>query len=361
MRWFKVQALAGSVPEVAIRGIIGSGWCDEDGDCGATDTDLIQQVQALGNIQQLNVIINSTGGDAAMALGIFNFLRSLNIEISVRVEGVALSSGSIVAMAASPGKLTMPANTLMMAHKPWTFTAGNADELRRAAADLDVWTQALVQVYMTRTQMTAEQVNAFLAEERTMTAEEAVQLGFADVVEPLTKANLVNASFRRSVMACALGVPDAVLDRVAAIEAAATDAPPAPADPAPPTVVPAAPLALQISDEAKAAGLEKYSSVFALAATSLEAARARIGVAREIQALAEIAKLPDLGHQLIMASASYEQACQRLTDARAQADEATQTDGHPPNPLSIQPQPAGPQAITTASIWAARKLNGDRV
>lgn len=359
--WYVIKAQADQKPaQVAIRGMIG--------DWGVTDAQFIADVQALGSITALEVVINSIGGDAGMALGIFNFLRGLNIDITVRVEGVALSSGSIIAMAASPGKLIMPANTLMMAHKPWTFAAGNADQLRQVAADLDVWTQALIQTYIGRTKMSAEQLDAFLTEERTMTAEDAVKLGFADVVEPLSKDVSARASVSHSIMACALGLPAEVLAKVQAIEQAEPVAEPNPNDPAanPPAnpapsnqlqaPAPKASLHEQVMAEAKTAGLEKYAVVFSLASTTLEDARARMGVASEILALSKLAGYAELGDKLVLAGATRAQACEEITRARAEAADKLITDGHQPTDPSHTPRNPEPKAaVTTASIWASAR------
>lgn len=354
-KWYAIRAQADQKPpQVAIRGMIG--------DFGVTDSQFIADVQALGSLSALDVVINSIGGDASMALGIFNFLRGLNIDIAVRVEGVALSSGSIIAMAASPGKLIMPANTLMMAHKPWTYAAGNADQLRQVAADLDIWTQALIQTYVARTRMSAEQLDAFLAEERTMTAEEAVKLGFADVVESLSPDVSARASMSHSIMACALGLPAEVLAKVQSIEQGLVPNPASSTlatSTATPTAAPAPQRSLhaQVLAEATTAGLEKYALVFSLASSTLEEARTRMHTASEILALSRDAGYPDLGEQLVMAGATRMQACERITRARAEAADLLITDGHLPTPSTQSahtPHTPEPQAaVTTANIWAA--------
>lgn len=359
-RWFDVRAEAGSArPEVQIRGIIG--------DYGQTDTDLIAAIDAMGKVDSLLVRINSIGGDASQALAIFNYLRGLGIEISVRVEGVAMSSGSVIAMAASPGKLVMPANTIMMLHHPWTFTAGNAKELRRTAADLDAWSAAVIECYMARSGMSREELDAFLDEERSITAEEAVALGFADVVEPLARQASARASVARTVMASAIGVPADVLTRIQAIEDEASAAPEgdqeeADSTPGEPVVDEGNTLAVQIADIVQAAGLKEHASVFLLdkSISCAEEARAIVAQAREIRDLCEMAGHPAMARELIQARADRQTACDRITAARAAAADESYLDGHPPGEMSNKPQQDSPSAITTASIWAVHQTGAVR-
>lgn len=360
--WFAVQALAGSAaPELAIRGVIG--------DYGLTDAALAAEISALGPITALTVRINSIGGDAAVALAVFNYLRGLNAEITVRVDGVAMSSGSVIAMAASPGKLIMPANTIMMLHHPWTVTAGNAKELRTAAADLDVWSDALIETYKARSKMTRAQLDAFLDEERSLTAAEAVALGFADVVEPLAQqsspqqGNQARASMSRSVMAYALGVDAATLDKIHAIEAESAT-PQAHTQTPTPTQAQTPTLASQIKAEAEAQGLGDYAMVFALDSRlqTLEAAKARITEAREILSLAKDAGYPDIGLNIVQTGGTHAQACEQLTNARAMAADALVTDGHlSMSTLTQAYGRPGPHASTNAlnglvqEVWHARR------
>lgn len=367
--WFSVKALGGpdqddqGSAELSIRGIIG--------DYGLTDADLIQQVSALGDVASLLVRINSIGGDAAQGLAIFNYLNSLDCEVTVRVEGVAMSSASVIAMVASPGKLIMPANTIMMMHHPWTIAAGNAKDLRATADDLDAWSQAVIQTYLARSGMTPEALDAFLDEERSLTAAEAVEMGFADVVEPLQKQTGAQSSVTRQVMAC-MGLPDEVLAKIQAIEEAAaavvdkvgdggdgglvltagvdtlrsqTD------DTSQPT------LAAQIKAVLASSDLDKYADVFLLdpSLTSLDQVNARVVEAREISELCDLAGYPQLSAGLIQSRASRQDACDRITRARAEAADKNPTDGHPPatqNGAPLKSEP--PAAITTAGIWAAR-------
>lgn len=198
--WFTAQAADGHIA-VSIRGPIG--------ELGESDTGFIDRVQSMGEAQSITLTINSRGGEVDHALAIFNFLRTHPARVTVRIDGIAASAASIIAMAGD--EIIMPANALMMVHSPWVVAAGSADELRKAASDLDKFEAALIATYVARTQRTEDDVKAMLSATTWMTAEEAVAEGFADKVEPITRAYAV-------AMAEAAGIPAEVLSRLSALE-----------------------------------------------------------------------------------------------------------------------------------------------
>ena len=77
---------------------------------------LINKIKALGNIQNITLRINSVGGDVFEAQAIYSYLKSHPANITVRVDGLAASAASVVAMAGN--KIVMPSNALMMIHNP---------------------------------------------------------------------------------------------------------------------------------------------------------------------------------------------------------------------------------------------------
>jgi ATP-dependent protease ClpP protease subunit len=202
--WFTVQALAdGRTAQVAVRGYIGE-W-------GVTDRDFIAAVEAFGDVDTIDVAINSRGGEVDHALSIFNFLRNHPAKVNMRVDGVAMSAASIILMAGD--EIAMPANAILMIHSPWSYASGNADDLRQAADVLDTFESALLETYQARSGKTADDLKTMLADETFMTAKEAVANGFADRVIPL-KAEARAAS--AVAYAAALDIPLDVLERAQA-------------------------------------------------------------------------------------------------------------------------------------------------
>ena len=314
---------------------------DEIGFWGVQAKDFISELSGI-TAKVVNVEINSPGGDVFAGLAIYNALKSSGKEIVVKVMGVAASAASLVAMAGD--KIIMPKNTFMMIHNPWSFAAGNADELRDTAATLDKIGASLLATYAARTGMSEDEIKPLLAKDTWMTADEALASGFAtEVTENVT----AKASFD---MARA-DLPTAVR----AVFAAAQGTPPPEPEPAPePTPAPVVentPLTEQIVAAARLAGLDAHASTFALSCTTLAEAQARMSAAREIVALCAVAKRPDEAAPAIRANTPVETVRASLIQALADADE--HTDGTRPRqnePVKNTSTEPNPQAV-----WAAHR------
>ena len=368
--WFTVQALAdGRTAQVSVRGYIGE-W-------GVTDRDFIAAVEAFGEVDTIDVAINSRGGEVDHALSIFNFLKNHPAKVNMRVDGVAMSAASIVLMAGD--SIEMPANAILMVHQPRSWGAAEtADEHRQLADVLDTFESALLETYQARTGKTADELKTMLASETFMTAKEAVANGFADRVIPL-KAEARAAS--AVAYAAALNIPLDVLVRAQADALASesdpasseTDADAQKADPAAEAAAAAAALAAaaltplaeslsaQISAAAASAGLTDYVSCFALDATLTDAATVRQAMAdaREVFDLCNLVGQTEQAEPLIRKRATLAEARKVLQARMAEIDEASHTDS------TAQPQgkpaaAATAAAVSTSSIWESRRKAGAR-
>lgn len=195
-RFWRVQAATDStgskIGELYIYGgIYGERWADED----VTPAIIRDELAALGPLDALHVYINSPGGDPWAAHAIYNLLRRHESEKIVHIDGVAASAASVVAMAGD--RVVMPPNSMMMIHKAWTLAIGNADDLREVADVMDRIDESLVMAYEQKTGLERERIRKMLAVETWMTAEEAVELGFAD---ELDQSRAVAASLRGRVL-----------------------------------------------------------------------------------------------------------------------------------------------------------------
>lgn len=290
--WFEFSAMAAEKSaSIAIRGYIG--------DWGVNDQDFSRDIESLGEVENLSVSINSRGGDIVQALSIFNILRNHPAHVTVRVDGVAASSASIIAMAAD--EIVMPANTLMLVHRPlidgW-ITAGE-DDLRALADDLAVFQGALVETYKARTGKSEDELKTLLAEDRWMTAEEAVELGFADRVEELNRPSAV-------ALAEAVSIPESVIAKVNALEAQA-DA--------------------SAEDDAQLAAQAEALAATAQAAADVAAARESASKnAAAIAAMCTQHGVPHLAAKFIEQGLTAEKAAVQILDAKAQLDEQRRVD-----------------------------------
>jgi hypothetical protein len=116
-----------------------------------------------------------------------NSLKSHKARKVAVVDGVAISAGSIIAMAAD--EIRMHAGSLMMIHAPWGGAKGNATELRKTADVMDKWAEAMVQIYVAKTGKPEEEIRGMFqsGEDYWYTAEEAKAAGFADTIIGETK------------------------------------------------------------------------------------------------------------------------------------------------------------------------------
>lgn len=176
--WFRMQAKANSAADIYIY--------DEIGYWGITAKQFVKDLQALGDITQINLHINSPGGDVFDGIAIFNALKNHGASITVHIDGLAASMASVIAMVGNP--VIMPENTMMMIHKPWGFAGGDANDMRDYADLLDKVENVLIPAYVAKTGKSAEEVAAMLDDETWMDGKECLALGFADQVTPSLQA-----------------------------------------------------------------------------------------------------------------------------------------------------------------------------
>ena len=142
---------------------------------------LINKIKALGKVSDITLRINSIGGDVFEAQAMYNYLRAHPANITVRIDGLAASAASVVAMAGN--KIIMPSNSLMMIHNPSGGVWGEADDMRDTAEILDKVRDAIANVYVARTGLDREKVISLMDSETWLTATEAHDLKFCDEVD----------------------------------------------------------------------------------------------------------------------------------------------------------------------------------
>lgn len=151
---------------------------------------LINKIKALGNIENITLRINSVGGDVFEAQAMYSYLKNHPANITVRIDGLAASAASLVAMAGN--KVIMPSNALMMIHNPAGGVWGEAEDMRDTAEILDKIRDTIANVYIAKTGLDREKVISMMDSETWMTATEAHEMKFcdevADAVEITAKA-----------------------------------------------------------------------------------------------------------------------------------------------------------------------------
>lgn len=128
-----------------------------------------------GNI---TVWINSPGGDVFAAAQIYNMLMDYTGQVTVKIDGIAASAASVIAMAG--GDVYMSPVSMMMIHNPATIAIGDSEEMIRAKALLDEVKESIINAYELKTSLSRTKLAHLMDAETWMNAHKAVELGFAD-------------------------------------------------------------------------------------------------------------------------------------------------------------------------------------
>jgi ATP-dependent protease ClpP protease subunit len=146
---------------------------------GMTADDFVRDVATL-DVDTIVLHLNSPGGATSEGVAIANMLRAHRARVVVRVDGMAASAASVVAMAGD--EVVMGIGSQMMIHDAWGYARGNAAEMRKAVEMLDSTSNALASTYAARTGGSTADWRAVMEAETWYTADEAVEAGLADRV-----------------------------------------------------------------------------------------------------------------------------------------------------------------------------------
>lgn len=163
--------------EIKIYEAIGYDWWS---DSGVTHADFVSELEALGDVDQITVRINSPGGDVFDGLAIHNVLKSHKANVEVVVEGFAASIASVIAMAGD--QVTMHGASMMMIHDAWAGVIGNSQDMMEVAMILDKIDGQIANTYAARGKNKPEYYRDAMDAETWYGAEEAVSAGLADAI-----------------------------------------------------------------------------------------------------------------------------------------------------------------------------------
>ena len=124
--------------------------------------------------------INSPGGDCFAAAQIYNMLMDYPGSVTVKIDGLAASAASVIAMAGATVEIS-PVGMLMI-HNPMTISIGDVQEMERAIALLAEVKESIINAYEIKTGMSRAKISRLMDAETWMNAKKAVELGFADAV-----------------------------------------------------------------------------------------------------------------------------------------------------------------------------------
>jgi ATP-dependent Clp protease protease subunit len=128
----------------------------------------------------ITVWINSPGGDCIAAAQIYNMLMDYKGNVTVKIDGIAASAASVIAMAGN--KVIVSPVSMIMIHNPATIAAGDTAEMQKAIAMLDEVKESIINAYEIKTGLSRAKLSHLMDAETWMDANSAIEMGFADEI-----------------------------------------------------------------------------------------------------------------------------------------------------------------------------------
>ena len=184
-------------------------WFDDD------VTPQLFKDELMAGSGNITVWINSPGGDCVAAAQIYNMLMDYKGNVTVKIDGIAASAASVIAMAGS--KVLMSPVSMMMIHNPMTIAFGDSAEMQKAIEMLGSVKDSIINAYEIKTGLSRAKLSHLMDAETWMDANKAVELGFADEVIKrsmlYSKANVVNSLMDKIAHKCAIEPKSTVQER----------------------------------------------------------------------------------------------------------------------------------------------------
>ena len=187
-------------------------WFDDD------VTPQLFKEELMAGDGNITVWINSPGGDCVAAAQIYNMLMDYKGNVTVKIDGIAASAASVIAMAGT--KVLVSPVSMLMIHNPMTAAFGNSDEMQRAIEMLGSVKDSIINAYEIKTGLSRAKLSHLMDAETWMDANKAVELGFADEIMQrstetentaaptvsmlYSKANVVNSLMEKIAAKCAI-------------------------------------------------------------------------------------------------------------------------------------------------------------
>ena len=136
------------------------------------------KAELLRDTGDIAVWLNSPGGDVFAASQIYTMLREYPGKVTVKIDGIAASAASVIAMAGT--RVLMSPTSLLMVHNPFTVAMGDSEEMRKAIQLLDEVKESIINAYAIKTGLSRTKLSNLMDSETWMNANKAIDLGFAD-------------------------------------------------------------------------------------------------------------------------------------------------------------------------------------
>lgn len=181
-KFFEIKNLSENTVEIRIYGTI-TKWADKEYG-QVSSASFAKELENYKNVSQINLRINSPGGDVFEASTIYNLLKDFakvnNIQITGYIDGLAASAASFLVLCAS--KVVMGIGALFMIHNPLTYAYGNTAELQKQIQLLDTVKESILDIYCTKSKLSREEIAEKMNNEKWFRANEALEAGFIDEI-----------------------------------------------------------------------------------------------------------------------------------------------------------------------------------
>ena len=162
----------------------------------------------------ITVWINSPGGDCIAAAQIYNMLMDYKGNVTVKIDGIAASAASVIAMAGT--KVLVSPVSMLMIHNPMTVAYGNSAEMQKAIDMLGSVKDSILNAYEIKTGLSRTKLSHLMDAETWMDANKAIELGFADELMQRAAATDEVPVPQVSMMFSRTAVVNSLMDKLAA-------------------------------------------------------------------------------------------------------------------------------------------------
>ncbi len=161
----------------------------------------------------ITVWINSPGGDCVAAAQIYNMLMDYKGNVTVKIDGIAASAASVIAMAGT--RVLMSPVSMLMIHNPMTIAYGNSAEMQKAIEMLGSVKDSILNAYEIKTGLTRAKLSHLMDAETWMDANKAIELGFADDIMKRADVNDDIPAPQISMIFSKAAVTNSLMDKIA--------------------------------------------------------------------------------------------------------------------------------------------------
>lgn len=159
---------------------------DEIGSFGTSAKGFIKEISNIGD-KDITIRMNSVGGNVFDGIAIYNALRSHRGYVNIKIEGLAASISTVIAMAGD--NIEMSENGFFMIHNPFGQSQGEATDMRKTAELLDKIKNEIIEIYQNKVHLPYEELSDMMDKETWLSSEEALEMGFVDTItEPIKVA-----------------------------------------------------------------------------------------------------------------------------------------------------------------------------